>query len=519
MNTTLDDFYAKLFDQYSDSLAIQSEGADLLYGELGEEAARLANGFHEMHLGISDRVGILMENRYEYIVAEIATVQAGGIVVPIIDRLDETDIRYIIDDADVDILVVGPSYVQIAKDIQADEDVDLDFVVGVMDNEPLPVGFQGYDNIIAKAESERPSVELAPDDGLLVQYTSGTTGTQKGALHTHEGIVANIYSHVSELNFHHDERMLLMTPLGHSAGYCARGVLTQGGTIVLQNGFIAERVLQTIESDRITSTFVVPTMISELLESPDVAERETDTLRTLIYGAAPIPTTTLKEGLEQFGNVFLQLYGLAEVPNLVTVLPKHEHRPDNEQGLDSAGYPVQLADVRICSEENRWNDDVGEVAVESPYMMARYLHEDEPRNRSEGIRTGDLGRIDDEGRVVILDRLDDVIVSQREPIYSTQVEDVIQRHPSVSQVAVIGVPVDTDIARHGASKPRREIDQVPKAVLVPSSGTDTDTADILEFCREHLSEREVPESIDTVSKLPETPHGKIDRKTLRKPYW
>jgi len=519
MKSTLDDFYAKLFDQYSDSLAIQSEGADLLYEELGEEAAKLANGFREMHLDVGNRVGILMENRYEYIVAEIATVQAGGIVVPLIDRLDETDIRYIIDDADVDILVVGPLYVQIAKEIQADENVELDFVVGVMDNEPLPIGFQGYDGIIAKAESERPSIDIAPDDGVIAQYTSGTTGTQKGALHTHEGIIANIYSHVSELNFHHDERMLLTTPLGHSAGYCARGVLTQGGTIVLQNRFNTELVLQTIESERITSTFVVPTMISELLESPDVAERETDTLRTLIYGAAPIPTTTLKEGLEQFGNVFLQLYGLAEVPNLVTVLPKHEHRPDNDQGLNSAGYPVQLADVQIHSEKNRWDDTVGEIVVESPYMMARYLHEDKSINRSDGIRTGDLGRIDDDGRVVILDRVDDVIVSQGKPIYSTQIEDVIQRHSAVSQVAVIGIPVDTDVARHGASKPRHQIDQVPKAVLVPSSGTDIDTEDIIEFCHEHLSEREVPESIDTVSKLPGTPHGKIDKKILRKPYW
>jgi len=519
MKTTLDDFYAKLFDQYSDSLAIQSEGADLLYGELGEEAARLANGFREMHLDIGDRIGVLMQNRYEYIVAEIAAVQAGGVVVPLIDKLDKTDIRYIINDAGVDILVVGPSYVQIAKEMQADEDVALDFVVGVMDNEPLPIGFQGYGDIIAKAESERPSVNLAPDDGLLVQYTSGTTGTQKGALHTHEGIVANIYSHVSELNFHHDERMLLMTPLAHSAGYCARGVLTQGGTIILQNGFSAERVLRTIESERVTATFAVPTMISELLESPDVAERDTDTLRTLIYGAAPIPTATLKKGLERFGNVFIQLYGLAEVPNLVTVLSKHEHRPDNDEGLNSAGYPVQLADVRICSDESRWNRDVGEIVVESPYTMVRYLHEDGAPDRSGGIRTGDLGRIDDEGRVVIFDRIDDVIVSQGEPIYSTQVEDVIQRHPSVSQVAVIGVPVDTDVARHGAPKPRKEIDQVPKAVVIPSSGTDIDTTDILEFCREHLSEREVPESIDMVSKLPETPHGKIDKKTLRKPYW
>jgi fatty-acyl-CoA synthase len=519
MNVTLDEFYAKLFDRYADSTAVQSARTRLRYGELGQEAGAFANALREMQLGVGDRVGLLMRNRYEYLVTEVATAQAGGILVPLIASLDEESIGYIVNDADVDILVVGPSYFDIAKEILADPETDLDFIVGITDGERLPIGFQAYERLISKADDEPPDVDISPTDGVVAQYTSGTTGTQKGALHTHEGLVSNIYSHISELDFHRDERMLLTTPLGHSAGYCARGVLTQGGTVLLQDGFDTERVLETIEEERVTATFAVPTMIAELLESPQLAEHETDSLRTLIYGAAPIPTTTLKEGLEQLGEVFIQLYGLAEVPNLVTVLPKHEHDPANEAGLNSAGYPVQLANIEVLSDEYEWGDDVGEIAVRSPYAMVEYLNGDGAAAESGPILTGDLGRIDDAGRLVVLDRVDDVILRDEQPIYSTEVEDVVQRHPAVSQVAVIGVPRDKDVARRGTSKPRRETDQLLKAVIVPASGNQVDRDDLLEFCRDNLAEYEVPDSIDEVAKLPETPYGKIDKKTLRKPYW
>lgn len=520
MNVTLDEFYAKLFDRYADSVAVQSARTRLQYGELGQEAGAFANALREMQLGIGDRVGLLMRNRYEYLVTEVATAQAGGILVPLIDSLDEESIGYIVNDADVDILVVGPSYFDIGKKLLADSGTDLDFIVGLADGGSLPIGFQAYERVISKADDEPPNVEISPTDGVVAQYTSGTTGTQKGALHTHEGLVSNIYSHISELDFHRDERMLLTTPLGHSAGYCARGVLTQGGTVLLQDGFDAERVLETIEEERVTATFMVPTMIAELLDSPQLAEHETDSLRTLIYGAAPIPTTTLKEGLEQLGEVFIQLYGLAEVPNLVTVLPKHEHDPANEAGLNSAGYPVQLANIEVLSDEYEWEDDIGEIVVSSPYAMMGYLNDDNgSAAESEPIRTGDLGQIDDAGRLVVLDRIDDVILHDGQPIYSTEVEDVVQRHPAVSQVAVIGVPRDKDVARRGTSKPRRETDQLLKAVIVPASGNRVNRDDLQEFCRDNLAEYEVPDSVDEVAKLPETPYGKIDKKTLRKPYW
>jgi fatty-acyl-CoA synthase/long-chain acyl-CoA synthetase len=519
MNITLDRFYAKLFTRYASTVAVQSPRTRLLYEDLGNESRALANGFREMQLDPGDRVGLLMRNRYEYIVAEMATIQAGGVVVPLIHRLDSEDIGHIVTDAGVDILVVGPSYFETAKQLQAAPDTELDFVVGVIDDgDGVPIGFQAYDEVIEKAATDPPAVDIAADDGAIAQYTSGTTGTQKGALHTHEGIVSNIYSHISELDLRRDERMLLTTPLGHSAGYLARSVLSQGGTVLLRDGFGAEEVLRTLEESEITATFAIPTMIAELLESPELAERTTASLRTLIYGAAPIQTTTLKQGLEELGEVFVQLYGLAEVPNLVTVLPKHEHDPAAEAGLDSAGYPVQLANVEIRTEETDWDDDVGEVVVESPYAMAGYLNEDDRGADAEWIRTGDLGRIDDAGRLVVLDRVDDVILRDGQPIYSTEVENVIQRHASVGQVSVIGVPRDQEAAR-ATSRLRSDIEQVPKAVIVPASGNEVDIEELLAFCREELADHEVPTSVDTVAKLPETPYGKIDKRTLRKPYW
>jgi len=220
--------------------------------------------------------------------------------------------------------------------------------------------------------------------------------------------------------------------------------------------------------------------------------------------------------------VFVQFYGLTEVPNLVAVLSKANHDTDENAWLRSNGIPAQLADITLLEFGNEWDerdDDVGEIGVQSPYAMEGYLGEDltASRSSSEWIRTGDVGRIDDDGRLYILDRIQNVIISDDQLVYSTEVESVIQRHPMVSEVATIGVPRDSvDYIRDASF---HENEQDVKAVLSLADGEMLELDELQAFCRERLDPPAVPDSVDTVGTLPQTPYGKVDKKLLRDPYW
>jgi fatty-acyl-CoA synthase/long-chain acyl-CoA synthetase len=175
---------------------------------------------------------------------------------------------------------------------------------------------------------------------------------------------------------------------------------------------------------------------------------------------------------------------LAEVPNIATILPKAHHRPQDEESLKSAGFPATLVEIALFSDELDFDGQIGEVGIKAPYAVGEYLDGTSTHDSDGWIKTGDIGRIDDEGRLILLDRKQDIIITDGEPVYSTEVEDVIQRHPDVHQVAVIGI-----------------------------------LEELQEYCGEQLSERIVPESLDTVGKLPETAYGKIDKRLLKEPYW
>lgn len=512
---TLDKFYSRVFQRYRDQRAISNGSLTITYEELDRQTAKLANVFRSLGLGTDDFVGVLMENRIEYLVAQIAAARAGVIVVPLNDQLSEAELKDVLSDAPLQTLIVGSDRFETAHSLQR-TGFNFNYLIGVGEEE-IPIGFHDYADLLSKADATAPTVDQSPDDVAAVYYTGGTTGDPKGAMHTHAGILLNIYNHIYELDINRRERMLLVTPLGHSAGFFARAALAQGGQVVLQSSFDPERILQPLEELAISWMYLIPTMIAELLDSVERSNSEIDTLETIAYGSAPISSSRLEEGLEQFGDVFIQFYGLAEVPNLVTVLPKEEHNPENEGALESAGRPATLADVTIFDDETRWGGEIGEIGIRAPYEMKGYLNRDGRLSEQTWIKTGDIGRIDDQGRLFVLDRIQDLIIVDGEPVFSTAIEDTIQRHPQVRQVAVIGIPTNQEKVSDPVN--RRYVDQKIKAIVVPLGGAEISVDDIRSFCSGELADRQLPDSIDTVGQLPETPYGKIDKRLLRQPYW
>jgi len=518
---TLGEFYDELFRRYGDDPAIRFRDEVTTYADLDAQSAKLASAFHSLGLSGSDRVAILIRNRPEYLVTEIAAARANITTVPLNSQLSDEECAHTLADAAPDVLVVGPAFFDTVRDLQQ-QSLDCRHVIGLDSDSNLPIGFHSFEGLLEKAPPDPPGVRSATGDIATVFYTGGTTDKQKGTLHTHESIVLNLYSHIYELEVRKGERGLLVTPLSHSAGYFAKAILMQGGTVVLDQEFDPETTPQHIAEAGISWLYLTPTMIAELLDYPGIGDTETASLDTVVYGSAPIPIARLEEGLDALGSVFIQFYGLTEVPNLVAVLSKANHDTNENAWLRSNGIPAQLADITLLEFGNEWDerdDDVGEIGVQSPYAMEGYLGEDltASRSSSEWIRTGDVGRIDDDGRLYVLDRIQNVIVSDDQLVYSTEVESVIQRHPMVSEVATIGVPRDSvdyirDVSFH-------ENEQDVKAVLSLVDGEMLELDELQAFCRERLDPPAVPDSVDTVGTLPQTPYGKVDKKLLRDPYW
>lgn len=510
---TLKGLYESTLRRHAAAPAITFDGETLTYADLDERSARAATALRGCGLETPDRVGVLMSNRPAYTITDVGLARAGLVKVPLNDMLSADDVEYMLANSEASAVVVGPNFVDtveaIAPNVPTLEQV---ITVGVDATPSLADRHRTarFDRLLDAADADPPTVSVDRDTLAGVFHTGGTTGDPKGVKHTQETLALNAFAHAVELDIRPGETLLLMTPLPHSAGLIMAGGLTQGCRHVITQGFDARRALETVEREAVSWTFMVPTMIYRVLDVLDEASYDTATLETLAYGAAPMKPARLREGLDRLGDVFVQFYGQYETPDLITVLPKHAHDPADEERLSSCGLPTSMCEVLVVDDDGDPvpPGDPGEILARGAYSMAGYyeMPERTAETMDDGwIHTGDIGRMDEDGYVYILDRDSDVIITGGMNVYSVTVEDVVQQHDQVANVAVIGVPDD-------------DWGEAVKAVVVPEGDT-VDRAGVLAFCADRLADYETPKSVDVVESLPTTPYGKLDKKRLREPYW
>jgi len=510
---TLKHLYESVLRRYETAPAVRFGDRELTYGALADRSAQLANALLSLGLQAEDRVGLLMSNRPEYTVADIALARAGLAKVPLNDMLAAEDIEYMLDNSEANTLIVGPNFLETLPEvIPGVPTLDRIVTIDAMDHPVLENRHTvlSLKNLLETGELSVPDVPVSTSSLAGVFHTGGTTGDPKGVKHTQETLALNALAHAIELDIKPRDELLLMTPLPHSAGLAMAGGLAQGSGHVITQGFDAQRALEIIEEREISWTFMVPTMIYRVLDLLDEQEYDTSSLETLAYGAAPMKPDRLCEGINALGDVFLQLYGQYETPDLITVLPKDAHDPDDETRLSSCGVPTSMCEVTIVDDEgNRVPPgQPGEILARSAYSMEGYyeMPAKTAATIDDGwIHTGDIGRMDEDGYVYIVDRDSDVIISGGMNVYSVTVEDIVQQHSHVANVAIIGVPDD-------------EWGEAVKAVVVPKDDT-IDRESIRSFCADQLADYELPKSFDVVEELPTTPYGKLDKKQLREPYW
>jgi long-chain acyl-CoA synthetase len=495
-----------------DGIALWEDGRTLSWSEWNARADRLAE-LLASRAGVStgDRVALCMQNRIEWFVTQTAVAKLDASLVPVSPRLTPAEVHYIVADSG------ARAFLFDAEDAAA--------LARVWTNEPasekrslvrLSIGLHpgGRSDVVAfsaAAESGERVRRWAAHAPRSIVYTSGTTGRPRGVVNARPPRAPLTMQQLAAQPPRSGDggtRNLLGAPLVHAAGQSsARSTHAAGGCVYILPRFDAERALQIIASESITSTFLVPTMLNRIVNLPqETLDRyDVSSIRTIVTGASPCPQSVKEKVIEYFGDHCLtESYGSTEVGLVTRMLPEdHLRKPG------SCGRVYDHVEVRIVDGQGRElpRGETGEIMVKTPGMIERYLNEGAPRELANGFfATGDVGRLDEDGYLYIVDRKKDMIIAGGVNIYPAEIENSLRRHPAVLDAAVFGIP-------------HPELGEQVKAVVECVDGHSVSEADLLAFVAAELATYKRPRSVEFVAEIPRNAAGKPLKAQLRAPYW
>lgn len=477
------------------------------YGELHERSSRAANALIAAGVRPGDRVAILAKNTPVFYELAFACSKANAVLCGVNWRLAPAEITAIIADA-------APTVVLVADEQSPLLAAAARATPGIARMLSLERDYEGW---IATAAAHDPDVPSAPDDPVFLLYTSGTTGVPKGVELTHRNMSYSARLALETWGFTSASVNLVAMPMFHigGLGYGMSAVIAGGHTVMMRESDPA-LIIAAIEHHRVTHAFFVPAVIQTIVSFPGVEQADLSSLELLCYGASPIGDAVLRRAIAVLGCDFTQAYGMTETAGTIVVLPPSDHQPDDPARarlLRSCGKALPWIEIALFDPATRTQvpvGSIGEIWVRSPMVMRGYRNK--PAETAATIvadgwlRTGDAAYCDEAGYLYLFDRFKDLIVSGAENIYPAEIENVLYDHPSIAEVAVIGVPH----ARWGES---------PKAIVVLRPGMSADSAEIIEFARTRVARYKCPTSIDFVDALPRNASGKVLKKVLRAPFW
>ncbi len=485
------------------------------WNDFDQRTDALARGLASLGVRSGDRVSVLMLNCHRYLELYYACARMGAVIVPLNIRLARPEIVFILNDSESRALVVDKTFAPYAVGRDTFPTVQSIIYAG----DEAPAGMVNYDDVVSKGTHMLESVdqEMEDDDLSGLYYTGGTTGRAKGVMLSHKNVVSNAIHVIMTTSYTQRDIYLHAAPMFHLADIASTFSITMlGARHVFIPLFNPEHVLQAIQQEKITRTLLVPTMINAVLNHPGVDQYDISSLHSLIYGASPMPVELLKRGLEKWGKVFRQGYGMTETSPLLTALDPLDHIPDGTpeevQRLTSCGKEVLGVEVRVV---NAGNEDVkpgeiGEIIARGPNIMQGYWHLPEATAAAivDGwMHTGDLATVDEQNYIYIKDRAKDMIISGGENIYSVEVENALYTHPAVLEVAVIGIPDEV-------------WGEAVHAVVVCKPGTSATDEELIAHTRALIAGYKVPRSVEFLPEaLPKSGAGKILKRDLRAKFW
>jgi fatty-acyl-CoA synthase len=496
-------FVMRALARYPDRIAFRTADQSITYRATLDLIGRMQGVLSGAGVGRGDIVAGLAANRYEAWCAGVACHGLGAATTALHPFGSLHDHLAQISDSGADTLVLDPSYGDRAEELAARASVRTAFTLG-------PASF-GVDVLgAAKDNAASPRDLSRPDDLAMLNYTGGTTGRPKGVQRSHRELTAGSVAILAGFPLPQTPRYVAAAPISHASGMFVAPVLACGGTVDLMAGFDPGAVIRRVRETQANMSLLVPSMIYALLDNSDWEPADVRTLELLVYGASPMSPSRLQEGLDRIGPVFCQLYGQTEC-FVISALHPDDHRSDQPDLLTSAGHPLPDCDVRMVDPDGRevGPGDRGEICVRAPYAMAGYWRQPDltaSTIRDCWIHTGDIGCMDPEGRLFIVDRKKDMVISGGFNIYPREIEDELAKHPAVAAVGVIGVP-----------DPRWG--EAVKAYVTLRPGFDPPEDVLAEWIRSRKGPTHVPKSFEFVGQLPLTPLGKVDKAALRAPWW
>ncbi|MCH2212704.1 MAG: long-chain fatty acid--CoA ligase [Fuerstiella sp.] len=484
------------------------------YAEFNERVNRLAGALAGLGVSKGDHVALLMYNGPQMLEAMFACFKAGFGAVPINFRLHPNEFTFIIDQSESKVVVATEQFNLALKQRQNQMSTVRHFITTSGAEE----GLLDYETVLSESVSEFEDVDLAPDDVAWLFYTSGTTGQPKGAMLTQRNLTAMTMNCLADMcpGCGPDDVTLHAAPLSHGSGLYAVPNVARAATHVIPDStsFDPAGVLRLIEQHRVTNIFVAPTMLKRLIDCPELDHCDLSSLKSVIYGGAPMLAEDLTTAIAKLGPCLVQLYGQGESPMTITYLPHRDHVVDGDHDqnrrLASVGIPRTDVEVAVVDENGHPlpSGSSGEIVTRSDMVMKGYWQNTEATAASlknGWLYTGDIGCFDEYGYLFLMDRSKDMIISGGENIYPREIEEVLVRHPAVREVAVIGVPDP-------------EWGESVKAVVSTTSGNSVTGQELIDFCRQHVSSYKKPRSVDFVDEIPRNNYGKMMKRVLREKY-
>jgi len=500
----------KTCQKFSSQICVVEGNQRLTYAQIEERANRLAWAMVRMGVKPGDRVGIFQINCLQFVEIIYALTKIGAIFVSLNFRLKGQEVYYILDNAEVKILILGKRYIELIQSIRE----KLPKVENYLCIGQTGAAMQSYESTLAaSAVDPFPSVSLSDDEPACIMYTSGTTGLPKGAIITH----GNITSTFTEKYGVPSGTLLICVPLYHIAGILSMlNTVRNGETLIILSEFDPGIILKTIKKEKIATTYFVPTMLQAILDHNDFSTRNCSSLKNILYGAAPMPIDLLIRSMNVLPGSYYNNFGLTEATATISSLTPGDHLLDGsmeevkkrKQRLSGVGKAIPEVELRIVDEQDMDVPvgHIGEAIVRGKKVMKGYWKNTEATTeilRGGWLHTGDLVSIDADGYLYLSGRKKDMIIRGGENIYPIEIETILHQHPKIMESAVVGVP---DIYWG----------EIVKAVIVLKPGERATDEEIIAYCHQKIASYKKPGIVEFVDKLPKNAVGKVLKRELNK---
>ena len=513
------DFLRRARTAFRDNTAVVCGAERLTYGQLAKRIDKFSNALTRLGVERGSVIAYISFNCHRLLEGYYAVPQIGAILLPINIRLTPPDIAYILNDAGASVVVIDRQLAGLLAPILPSlPKMKRVVLMGGDPKADTPLKGVDYEDLIANSPETFAPPALDEDDVAELFYTSGTTARPKGVALTHRNLVIHAYSSMVCAHVNDTDAVLHSIPLFHVNGWGTPHTLTMvGGRHVMVQRFDPEHILDVIEREHITAAFLVPTMALALMSTGSWKTRDLSSLRRVMLGGAATPPGLLKALDERLPEAMVFCgYGLSETsPILTSALPKADVREDknaSRAARNTAGLPLPGTEVEILDGAGKpvSHDGVavGEICARGNAVFEGYwnMPEETAKFIVDGwFHTGDMGTIDDQGYVSVVDRKKDIIITGGENVASIEIEKAIYDHPSVLECAVIGVPDP-------------KWGEAPAAIVVLKPGATLDVAELLEHCRAKLAHFKVPKHVRFVAALPKGGTGKILKRELRESF-